>query len=113
LTGGTPSTLANKAIQFRLKDGVLAWMEVPTTTSKVLKASAGGSTRTLSSLSTANLLANGGGWVVYAEAGKAYSWNSATGAAKLRLDVAPAQAYVAGGAMVFTVGTAVYRIGLD
>ncbi len=113
LAGGTPGTLADKAIQFRLKDGVLAWMEAPTTTSKVLKASAEGSTRTLSSLSTVNLLANGGGWVVYAEAGKAYSWNSATGAAKLRLDVAPAQAYVAGGAMVFTVGTAVYRIGLD
>ena len=113
LTGGTPSTLADRAIQFRLKDGVLAWMETPTTTSKVLKASAGGSTRTLSSLSTANLLANGGGWVVYAEAGKAYSWNSATGAAKPRLDVAPSQAYAAGGAMVFTVGTAVYRVGLD
>jgi len=113
LTGGTASTLADKATQFRLKDGVLAWMETPTTTSRALKASAGGSTRTLSSLSTANLLANGSGWVVYAEAGKAYSWNSATGSSKLRLDVSPTQAFAAGGAMVFTVGTAVYRVGLD
>jgi hypothetical protein len=113
LTGGTASTLADQATQFRLKDGVLAWMETPTTTSRALKAAAGGTTRTLSSLSTANLLANGGGWVVFAEAGRAYSWNSATGTAKLRLDVGPAQAYVAGGAIVFTVGTAVYRVGLD
>ena len=78
-----------------------------------LKASAGGTTRTLSSLSTASLLANGGGWVVYAEGGKAYSWNSATGIDRLRLDVAPAQAFVAGGSMVFTLGSSVYRVTLD
>lgn len=113
LSNVAPGTLADKATQFRLKDGVLAWVETPTTTSRALKASASGTTRIVSSLSTANLLANGGGWVVYAEAGKAYSWNSATGTATLRLDVVPGQAFVAGGAMVFTVGTAVYRVGLD
>lgn len=113
LTGGTPGTLADKAIQLRLKDGVLAWMETPTTMSRALQSSAGGSTRTLSSLSTANLLANGGGWVVYVEAGKPYSSNSATECSKLRLDVSPTQAFAAGGAVVFTVGTAVYRVGLD
>jgi hypothetical protein len=113
LSSVAPGTLADKVTQFRLKDGVLAWVEAPSTATRALKASAGGTTRIVSSLSTANLLANGGGWVVYAEAGKAYSWNSATGIAKLRLDVAPGQAFVAGGAMVFTLGNAVYRVGLD
>jgi len=113
LTSVLPATVADKATQFRLEDGVLTWMETPTTTSRALKASAGGTTHTLSSLSTASLLANGGGWVVYVAAGKAYSWNSATGTATLRLDVVPTQAYVAGGAMVFTVGASVYRVGLD
>jgi hypothetical protein len=113
LTSVLPATVADKATQFRLEDGVLTWMETPTTTSRALKASAGGTTHTLSSLSTASLLANGGGWVVYVAAGKAYSWKAATGTATLRLDVVPTQAYVAGGAMVFTVGASVYRVGLD
>jgi len=113
LTSVLPSTLADKATQFRLKDGVLAWLETSATTGVALKASVGGTTRALSSLSSANLLANGGGWVVFGEAGKVYSWNSVTGTARLRLDVAPAQAYVAGGALVFSVGASVYRVGLD
>jgi hypothetical protein len=106
-------TLADKATQFRLTDGVLAWMENLGPTSQALRASANGSTNTLSSLSTTSLLANGGGWVVYAEAGKAYSWNAGTGTARLRLDIAPEQVYVAGGAMVFTLGASVYRVALD
>lgn len=92
---------------------MLAWMENPTRTSKALKASAGGTTRTLSSLNTTSLLASGGGWQIYAETGKAHSWNSANGTVRVRLDVAPMQIYVAGAAMVFTVGAAVYRVGLD
>jgi hypothetical protein len=51
--------------------------------------------------------------VVYAEGGKAYSWNAATGIDRLRLDVAPAQAFVASGSMIFTLGTSVYRVALD
>ena len=109
----SPGTLSDRATRFQLKDGVLAWMESASPTSVALKASAGGTTRTLSSLSTASLLANGGGWVVYAEGGKAYSWNAATGIDRLRLDVAPAQAYVAGGSMIFTLGSSVYRVALD
>ncbi len=113
----SPSTLANGAIQLQLRDGVLAWVEKFGNTSKALKVAFGGTTQTLSTASitsAANLLANGGGWVAYAEAGKAYSWNSSTGLSKQRLDVAPAtRVYVTGGAMVFTEATSVYRIILD
>jgi hypothetical protein len=113
LASVSPSQVADKATQFQLRNGVLAWVETPSTTSRALKTSVGGMTRTLSSLSTVNLLANGSGWVVYSEAGKVYSWNATSGLSKLRLDVAPGQAYVSGGAMVFTLGVSVYRVGLD
>ena len=114
LSAVSPSTLATKGTSFVLRDGVLAWMETPTTTSKALKASsADGTTRTISSLSTANLLASGGGRVAYAEGGKTYTWSSSTGQSTLRLDTAPGQVFIAGGAMVFTLGPTVYRVGLD
>jgi hypothetical protein len=114
LSNVAPSTLAIKATNFVMRDGVLAWMETPTTTSRALKASsADGTTRTLSSLSTANLLANGGGRVAYGEGGKTFSWASSTGQTTLRLDTAPGQLFFAGGAMVFTVGPTVYRVGLE
>jgi hypothetical protein len=92
---------------------VLAWVETPTATSKALKAFADGTTRTISSLSTAALLANGGGRVAYVEAGKTYSWAASSGQSVLRLDTAPGQFFLAGGAMVFTVGPTVYRVVLD
>jgi hypothetical protein len=108
-----PSTLASKATSFLLRDGVLAWMEAPTTTSKALKASTDGTTRTISSLSSATLLANRGGRVAYTEAGKTYSWASSTGQTALRLETAPRELFIAGSAMVFTLGPSVYRVGLD
>jgi hypothetical protein len=113
LSAVAPSTLATKATSFLLRDGVLAWMETPTTTSKALKASADGTTRTISSLSSATLLANRGGRVAYTEAGKTYSWASSTGLTTLRLETAPGQLFIAGSAMVFTLGPSVYRVGLD
>ncbi|MFY7916523.1 MAG: PKD domain-containing protein [Rubrivivax sp.] len=63
--------------------------------------------------SAASLLANGGGRVAYAESGKTYTWASSTGQSTLRLDTAPGQTFMAGGAMVFTIGPTVYRVGLD
>jgi hypothetical protein len=113
LSAVAPSTLATKATSFVLRDGVLAWMEAPTTTSKALKASADGTARTLSNLSSATLLANRGGRVAYTEAGKTYTWVSSTGQSTLRLDTAPGQLFMAGGAIVFSVGPSVYRVGLD
>jgi hypothetical protein len=113
LTSVAPSTLATKATSYVLRDGVLAWVEAPTANSKAIKAFADGTTRTISSLSTANFLANGGGRVAYGEAGKAYTWSSSTGLSTLRLDTAPGQVFIAGGAMIFTVGSTVYRVGLE
>ena len=72
-----------------------------------------GSIRTISSLSTANLLANGGGRVAYGEGGKTYTWASSTGQSTVRIDTAPGQLFMAGGDMVFTIGPTVYRVGLD
>jgi hypothetical protein len=50
--------------------------------------------------------------VVYGEQGKAYVWTAATNQAKLLLDTAPSNVKIAGGHVVFTVGTAVYRMAL-
>lgn len=80
---------------------------------RALKASAGSTTSTLSSLSTATLLAIGGGRVTYGEGGKTYTWAASTGQTTLRLDTAPGQVFIAGGALVFTVGPSVYRVGLE
>jgi tRNA pseudouridine55 synthase len=80
LSSVAPASLAAKATSFQLRDGVLAWVETPTTTSRALKASAGSTTSTLSSLSTATLLANGGGRVAYGEGGKTYTGEIQLGA---------------------------------
>jgi hypothetical protein len=109
----SPITLTERATQFRLNDGVLAWMEAPGPSSRALRAAQGGIIRTLSSLGSANLLANREGWVVYTEDGKTYTWNAVTAATRLRLDVTPTQVEVADGALVFTLGTSVYRVVLD
>jgi hypothetical protein len=113
LSSVAPASLAAKATSFQLRDGVLAWVETPPTTSRALKASAGSTTSTLSSLSTATLLVNGGGRVAYSEGGKTYTWTASTGQTTLRLDTAPGQVFIAGGALVFTVGPSVYRVGLE
>jgi hypothetical protein len=113
LQTSSPITLTERATQFRLNDGVLAWVEAPSPASRAIKAADAGSPRTLSSLSSATLLANGGGWVIYTEAGKTYSWQAATATTRLRLDGVPTQLEVAGGAMVFTLGPSVYRVPLE
>jgi hypothetical protein len=113
LSSVAPASLAAKATSFQLRDGVLAWVETPTTTSRALKASAGSTTSTLSNLSTATLLANGGGRVAYGEGGKTYTWTASTSQTTLRLDTAPGQVFIAGGALVFTVGSSVYQVGLE
>jgi hypothetical protein len=111
LSGGAATALSASATQFQLKDGVLAWVET-VGTGRALKASTAGATRTLSALSTASLYAVGGGAVVYAEQGKAYVWNSATNQARLLVDTAPANVRIAGGHVLFTVGSALYRVAL-
>ena len=113
LNGGTATTQATQAnASFMLRDGVLAWTE-STATSKAVKASTSLHAATLSSLSTAVLYANGGNSVVYGEQGKTYSWHSILGTTTLRIEAAPSQVFIAGGAMVFTVNSALYRVLLN
>ena len=70
-------------------------------------------TRTQAAAMLAGLLANGGGRVAYGEGGKTYTWTASTGQTTLRLDTVPGQVFIAGGALVFTVGPSVYRVGVE
>ncbi len=112
LQGGSTQTLATGVTDFQLGDGVLAWVENLGGEARSLKAVAVGPVSTLSNLSTASLLGVGGGCVVYAEAGKTYSWNSVSGAKSLLLDTVPGKIFVDGNQATFTVDNAVYRISL-
>lgn len=112
LSGGASTTLASGAsASFLLRGGVLAWRESAPTSPAVKAASAAGTT-VLSPLSSGVLYASGEGKVIYGETGWVYSWNSATGLRTLRLETAPGAVFVTGGAMIFTVNSAVYRVGL-
>ena len=112
LAGGAAAVASSNATGALLKDGVLAWTE-SSATAKALKAATAASTRTLSRLSGSTLYATGGGQVVYSELGQVYSWSAATGRNTLRLETAPSQVLVSGGALVFSVGSAVYRVALE
>jgi hypothetical protein len=111
VAGGPSTSSSSNANRFILRDGVLAWTE-STATSKATRASTLGATSTLTGLSTATLYANGGGQVIYGQQGKVYSWNSTNGVSTLRLETAPSQLLIGGGAMVFVIGTTVYRVAL-
>lgn len=113
LTGGSSSTLSTTAnSSFQLRDGVVAWTET-NGTAKAVKAATSAVTSTLSALTSGQLLATGSGYVVYGELGKVYSWNSSGGASTLRIESAPGQVFVTGGAMIFTMGNSVYRVTLN
>ena len=61
------------------------------------------------------LYGTGGGFVVYGELGKTYSWNRSTKASKSLIDSAPNQVMLSGNTMYFVMGAskAVYRLGLN
>jgi hypothetical protein len=113
LAGGAASAaVAGQVSQSQLRDGVLAWVE-STATSRALRAATTAQTTTLSVLSTANLLAVGEGAVVYSEQGKLYLWKAASPAgARLLLDATPSGVWIAGGHVVFTLGTGIHRVSL-
>jgi hypothetical protein len=113
LSGSTTSSASTTATQFQLRDGVLAWLETPTTGSRALKVLTESASQTLSALTTTTLLDNAEGWVVYSQGSKTYTWNSSTGLSTLRLDTTPSRAFISAGTLVFTVGQSVYRIALD
>jgi hypothetical protein len=77
-----------------------------------VKAATASATTVLSPRSSGVLYASGEGKVIYGEDGWVYSWNSLTGQRTLRLETTPGVVFVTGGAMIFTVNAAVYRVGL-
>ncbi|MEI8302780.1 MAG: hypothetical protein WCG13_05770 [Burkholderiales bacterium] len=112
LAGGASTTLATAAsTSFSLRGGVLAWRE-PYPNSPSVKAATASAATVLSPLSSGVLYASGEGKVIYGEGGWVYSWNSVTGLRTLRLETTPGAVFVTGGAMIFTVNAAVYRVGL-
>ena len=115
LIGGTSVTVSTNANDnFQLHDGVLAWSE-PSASVSALKALAGGTTSSISSTTSSVLYGTGGGFVVYGELGKTYSWNRSTKASKSLIDSAPNQVMLSGNTMYFVMGAskAVYRLGLN
>jgi len=109
IDNGQAAQLSSSATQFMLEDGVLAWAE-SFSGNLALKAATPMATSTLSTQNTARLLAVGNGRVAFAQQGKLYLWSIATGQSQLRVEVVPDQTFLAGGYLVFRIGTAVYRI---
>lgn len=91
VAGGTVSSLTSALADFKLRDGVLAWVVLPRmpgsrlpTAPPVLHAS---TATTITILSTeAGVFDVTGGHVLYAQEDKLFDWNSATGATRLLLD---------------------------
>ena len=114
LAGGISVTSAAQATSFRLRDGVLAWVETGPGGARAIKASSLAATATLSSLSTASLLANGGGRVAFAQQGRVYVFQMSSGMTTTRVEAVPTgPVFLAGGALVFAMRSSVYRVQLD
>jgi hypothetical protein len=114
---GTPgvTTVSTALGNFALRDGVLAWSDLPSG-SQDLKASTLSATTTLSILQGSLLLGTGGGDVAYTDSGKTWSWDSATGQTTLRLDVPPpSYVLVTQGWMYFVAGgnNVLYKVSLN
>ena len=103
--GAGASVVSAAMAPFILRDGVLAWREVPNPGLRVIKGyTASGAVTTISQSASSVLHDTGGGQVIYGELGKAWSWNSLTDARTLRIDSAPNTVLVSGGRMYFTMG---------
>jgi hypothetical protein len=111
--GGQRTTVSTSMEKFLLSDGLLAWAEITAPAVRSIKASVGGSTTQISSSTTSLLYATSGGFVVYGEGGKVYSWNNVTQKSTLRLDVAPTAVMMSGSRLFFVLGPQIYRVLLD
>ena len=112
--GGAASTVSSTASEnFQLHDGVLTWLET-TSTSKALKALVNGVTSTVSGVTSSVLYGTGGGFVVFGESGKTYSWNASTKSSTLLIDAAPNQVLLKGSTLYFVMGASktVYQVSL-
>jgi hypothetical protein len=113
IAGGATTTWSTTATSFLLRDGVLAWVETGPGGARAIKAATATQVYTLSNLATSALLAVGGGQVAYLQQGKVYTFDTATAQTRLRVDAQPgASVYLSGGALVFMVGSSVYRVAL-
>ena len=90
------------------------WPNLHESYRQAIKASALGSTSTVSSLSSAVLYGAGAGQLLFGESGKVYSWNAATRSSTLRVEAAPNQVMVSGSSVYFVMGATqtVYRLVL-
>lgn len=117
--GGTSTTLTSSAsvAALSLNNGIAAWREGETGSPRSVKVSVSqpiSLSTTLASGNDAALHANNEGQVLYAVSGKLYSWSAIGANSKLRADRAPTGlSFVTGGAMVFNIDNAVYRVPLN
>jgi hypothetical protein len=103
--GAGASVVSTAMAPFVLRDGVLAWREVPSSALRLVKGyTASGAVTTISQSASSVLHGTAGGQVVYGELGKAWSWNSLTDARTLRIDSAPGTVLVTAGQIYFTMG---------
>lgn len=114
LVDGATITASTTMNNFVLRDGVVAWVE-STASSRRLKASTVNTTTTLSILNSSTLYDTGGGFVVFGELGKTYSWNAAQGKSTLRLEASPERVLLSGSAMYFVMGNTqtLYKLELN
>ena len=113
LAGGSTTTWSTSATTFRLRDGVLAWVERGTGGAQALKAATATQVHTLSSLAGSSLLDVGAGRVAYVEQGRLHVFDSATGQARLRAETAlGGPVFLVDGFVVFAVDALVYRVPL-
>jgi len=117
--GGASTTLSSSTSvsSLSLNNGIAAWAEGETGNSRSVKVSVNQPiplSITLASGNDSALHSNNEALVLYAMNGKLYSWSAASASSKLRADSAPAGlSFVTGGAMVFNIGNAVYRVPLN
>ncbi len=112
--GATVAVSSNANDNFQLHDGVLAWTE-SSSAAIALKALVGGATSAISGAPSTVLYGAGGGFVVFGELGKTYSWNASTQSSKALIDAAPNQVMLSASTLYFVMGSSkvVYRLGLN
>ena len=114
VSGGSGTVVSTGMQNFLMADGVLTWIETAGAT-RALKASSASGNQTLSIQTTSLLYDAAGGYVLYGEQGKAYSWKASSGASALLLDVAPNQLIINGSVVYIVIGNAkaVYKVVLN
>jgi hypothetical protein len=103
LPDGSPVIVSAALTDFALRDGILAWSESGGTGGGI-KASTRTSVTTVSALTSSRLYGTDDGRVVYAEAGKIYDWNVASGLKTRRIDAIPQEVMLSGNRLYFHIG---------